>query len=43
MDIQHKVEDGAISMGLGNEAGKGLPLFNQVLAKDAIAGFIQFS
>lgn len=31
--IQHKPEDGAISMGLGNKAGKGLPLFNTALAE----------
>ena len=30
--MQHKVEDGAISMGLGNKAGGGLPLFNERLA-----------
>lgn len=29
MKKQCKVEDGAISMGLGIAAGKGLPLFNQ--------------
>ncbi len=29
--MQMKVEDGAISMGLGNKAGKGLPLFNASL------------
>jgi hypothetical protein len=33
MQMQHKVEDGAIIMGLGNKAGGGLPLFNDVLAK----------
>ena len=31
MAIQHKVEDGAISMGLGDKAGGGLPLFNAAL------------
>mmetsp|Transcript_48225 Transcript_48225/g.134909 ORF Transcript_48225/g.134909 Transcript_48225/m.134909 type:complete len:185 (-) Transcript_48225:1512-2066(-) len=31
-EIQHKVEDGALSMGLGDKAGKGLPLFNASLA-----------
>lgn len=31
-DMQHKVEDGALSMGLGDKAGKGLPLFNASLA-----------
>ncbi|EFA77090.1 hypothetical protein PPL_09843 [Heterostelium album PN500] len=30
--IQMKVEDGALSMGLGNKAGGGLPLFNKCLA-----------
>jgi hypothetical protein len=30
--IQHKPEDGAMSMGLGHKAGGGLPLFNQSLA-----------
>ena len=29
--IQHKIEDGAISMGLGNKAGNGLNLFNKCL------------
>ena len=29
--MQHKAEDGAISMGLGNKAGGGLPLFNAAL------------
>ncbi|KAH3745258.1 hypothetical protein Pelo_13360 [Pelomyxa schiedti] len=29
---QHKVEDGALSMGLGHKAGRGLPLFNASLA-----------
>lgn len=28
---QLKVEDGALSMGLGDKAGKGLPLFNESL------------
>jgi len=28
-DIQVKVEDGALSMGLGDKAGGGLPIFNQ--------------
>jgi hypothetical protein len=31
-DMQHKVEDGAMSMGLGDKAGKGLPLFNESLS-----------
>lgn len=31
-DKQMKIEDGAFSMGLGDKAGKGLPLFNQSLA-----------
>lgn len=30
---QHKAEDGACSMGLGHKAGRGLPLFNDALAK----------
>lgn len=30
---QMKVEDGALSMGLGDKAGKGLPLFNESLRK----------
>jgi len=30
-ELQHKAEDGAISMGLGNKAGGGLPLFNESL------------
>jgi hypothetical protein len=29
---QHKAEDGAVSMGLGDRAGAGLPLFNDTLA-----------
>jgi hypothetical protein len=29
--IQHKAEDGCVSMGLGDKAGKGLPLFNAAL------------
>eukprot|EP00054_Salpingoeca_dolichothecata_P001161 m.18336 g.18336 ORF g.18336 m.18336 type:complete len:191 (+) comp11818_c0_seq1:16-588(+) len=29
--IQHKPEDGALSMGLGDKAGKTLPLFNEAL------------
>jgi len=33
--IQHKPEDGALSMGLGHKAGGGLPLFNQSLANGA--------
>lgn len=32
-DIQHKAEDGVISMGLGNKAGNGLSLFNEALRK----------
>ena len=35
MARQHKAEDGAISMGLGDKAGKGLPLFNAALADSA--------
>jgi hypothetical protein len=31
--IQTKVEDGAISMGLGDKAGGGLALFNEALIK----------
>ncbi|CAF1624590.1 unnamed protein product [Rotaria magnacalcarata] len=31
--IQMKVEDGALSMGLGHKAGKGLPLFNESMRK----------
>jgi len=30
-EMQHKVEDGVFSMGLGNKAGGGLPLFNESL------------
>eukprot|EP01059_Diplonema_ambulator_P016391 TRINITY_DN27871_c0_g1_i1.p1 TRINITY_DN27871_c0_g1~~TRINITY_DN27871_c0_g1_i1.p1 ORF type:complete len:183 (+),score=29.74 TRINITY_DN27871_c0_g1_i1:56-550(+) len=33
MAIQCKAEDGAMSMGLGSKAGKGLPLFNKALAE----------
>lgn len=29
--MQMKVEDGALSMGLGDKAGKGLPIFNAAL------------
>ena len=29
--IQYKVEDGVLSMGLGNKAGNGLKLFNDDL------------
>ena len=32
-EIQHKPEDGIMSMGLGNKAGKGLGLFNDSLSK----------
>jgi hypothetical protein len=28
---QMKIEDGALSMGLGDKAGKGLPIFNESL------------
>ncbi len=28
-EMQHKPEDGAMSMGLGHKAGGGLPMFNQ--------------
>jgi hypothetical protein len=31
--IQHKVEDGALSMGLGNKAGGGITMFNESLAE----------
>jgi hypothetical protein len=31
--IQHKPEDGAMSMGLGHKAGGGLPLFNESMAE----------
>lgn len=31
--IQMKIEDGALSMGLGDKAGKGLPLFNESMRK----------
>jgi hypothetical protein len=31
--IQMKIEDGALSMGLGHKAGKGLPLFNESMRK----------
>ncbi|GIQ85060.1 hypothetical protein KIPB_006672 [Kipferlia bialata] len=30
--MQHKCEDGVLSMGLGDKAGKGLPLFNEALS-----------
>lgn len=30
--IQHKAEDGCMSMGLGSKGGGGLPLFNESLA-----------
>jgi hypothetical protein len=30
---QMKIEDGALSMGLGHKAGKGLPLFNESMRK----------
>jgi hypothetical protein len=30
---QMKIEDGALSMGLGNKAGKGLPIFNESMRK----------
>ena len=30
---QMKIEDGALSMGLGDKAGKGLPLFNESMRK----------
>ena len=36
MNIQHKVEDGAISMGLGDKAGGGLPLFNNELSRSPL-------
>jgi len=31
--VQHKAEDGCLSMGLGNKAGNQLALFNQALAE----------
>lgn len=31
--IQHKAEDGVLSMGLGNKAGKGLGIFNESLSQ----------
>ena len=30
--LQHKAEDGALSMGLGHKAGGGLPIFNESLS-----------
>mmetsp|Transcript_37395 Transcript_37395/g.60890 ORF Transcript_37395/g.60890 Transcript_37395/m.60890 type:complete len:122 (+) Transcript_37395:3-368(+) len=30
-NMQHKAEDGAVSHGLGDKGGKGLPLFNAAL------------
>ena len=36
--LQHKVEDGVISMGLGNKAGNGLDLFN----KDMLNGLSSY-
>ena len=30
---QIKIEDGALSMGLGNKAGNSLPLFNESIRK----------
>merc|ERR1719230_1521145 len=33
--MQSKNEDGAISHGLGDKGGKGLPLFNESLTKSA--------
>lgn len=33
--LQHKVEDGAVSMGLGSKAGGGLPLLNAALTSGA--------
>eukprot|EP01119_Soliformovum_irregulare_P001668 TRINITY_DN11400_c0_g1_i1.p1 TRINITY_DN11400_c0_g1~~TRINITY_DN11400_c0_g1_i1.p1 ORF type:complete len:176 (-),score=29.36 TRINITY_DN11400_c0_g1_i1:43-570(-) len=33
---QIKVEDGALSMGLGNKAGKGLPIFNDSIRSGSI-------
>eukprot|EP01090_Pellita_catalonica_P003365 TRINITY_DN13033_c0_g1_i1.p1 TRINITY_DN13033_c0_g1~~TRINITY_DN13033_c0_g1_i1.p1 ORF type:complete len:146 (-),score=23.99 TRINITY_DN13033_c0_g1_i1:297-671(-) len=36
--IQTKVEDGALSMGLGNKAGNTLPIFNKCL-KDGTGSF----
>eukprot|EP00040_Diaphanoeca_grandis_P040109 m.5218 g.5218 ORF g.5218 m.5218 type:complete len:144 (-) comp4178_c0_seq1:110-541(-) len=32
-EMFHKAEDGAISHGLGDKGGKGLPLFNESLEK----------
>ena len=34
--MQSKIEDGAISHGLGYKGGKGLPLFNDALARGLI-------
>ena len=33
--IQHKVEDGAISIGLGNKAGGGVTQFNESITSGA--------
>lgn len=32
-DVQHKNEDGVLSIGLGDKAGKGLGIFNESLEK----------
>mmetsp|Transcript_27672 Transcript_27672/g.77381 ORF Transcript_27672/g.77381 Transcript_27672/m.77381 type:complete len:178 (+) Transcript_27672:32-565(+) len=34
MRLQHKAEDGCVSMGLGNKAGNGLSRFNETLVQD---------
>ena len=35
--MQHKAEDGALSHGLGDKGGKGLPYFNQAMQDGEIA------
>eukprot|EP01061_Rhynchopus_euleeides_P021305 TRINITY_DN34770_c0_g1_i1.p1 TRINITY_DN34770_c0_g1~~TRINITY_DN34770_c0_g1_i1.p1 ORF type:complete len:180 (+),score=68.72 TRINITY_DN34770_c0_g1_i1:38-541(+) len=39
MAIQCKPEDGVLSMGLGNKAGGGLPIFNAALQAGGGAGY----
>ena len=34
-EMQHKPEDGCLSHGLGDKGGRGLPLFNECLAREA--------
>lgn len=36
-EMQHKPEDGCLSHGLGAKGGRGLPLFNECLAREAAA------